>query len=230
MSDKDKEMGTEGNHIQMESEQNSEKVNFITPPTAEQLANLGKEKPLPPMKVVLIGTEEPLSSSTLEALALTFKELGEEVNFGVMLPKEVMAYINAKNEDASQKNIDDVLTDPENVKRAEALAKKLDGLFKTEGKWCNVDKLVKMINWNRGELLNNLMTLQTFGFVKARKTVANKLLVQFILTPQQRSAERINEAKIILEQLKAKRDAMETDHEKDVVVAEIQKYLVSLSK
>ena len=204
MSDKDKEMGTEGNHIQMESEQNSEKVNFITPPTAEQLANLGKEKPLPPMKVVLIGTEEPLSSSTLEALALTFRELGEEVNFGVMEPKEVTAYINAKNEDASQKSIDDVLNNEENVKRAEALAKKLDGLFKTEGKWCNFDKLVKKINWNRNELLNNLMTLQTFGFVNARKTVGNKLLVQFILTDAQRYADKNNEAVIAFEQLKVK--------------------------
>lgn len=210
------------------TQENNEMVSITTEPTAEQLANLGKEKPLPPMKIIVIGSQEPMSSSTLEALAITFRELGEEVNFGVMEPKEVTAYINAKNEDASQKSIDDVLNNEENVKRAEALAKKLDGLFKTEGKWCNVDKMVKKINWNKGELLNNLMTLQTFGFVNARKTVGNKLLVQFILTPEQRTQNDKNEAMIMFEQFKTKLETIKSEQIKDEMLESTMSKLKSL--
>jgi DnaJ-class molecular chaperone len=41
--------------------------------------------------------------------------------------------------------------------------------------------------------MNNLMSLQTFGFIEARKNNAGKLLIKFLITPEQRAKQVKNE-------------------------------------
>lgn len=192
----------------MEPSEKTVSENTITEETTQKPVTISV--PLPPeevakMKVILIGALEPIPTSTLEAIAATFRELGEEnINFGVVQPNEVAAYMKAKEEEFAQKSMEEFLKDEENVKRAEVLAKKLDDIFKTEGKWCNLDNLVRKISLSREELINHLMSLKTFGFIEVHKKPNGKLMIKFLLTSEQRDDQRVQEVKLILQDLKSK--------------------------
>jgi hypothetical protein len=93
------------------------------------------------MKVMVVGSDNAISESTMEALVKTMQDLGEPTAFFQMQPDEVKAYMAKKESDASQVSMDDFLKDEKNIKRAEALAKTLDNIVSSNGNWMGFDKI-----------------------------------------------------------------------------------------